>query len=697
MRRLALKMTIMSILLCMSLGLFGSARTSASVTGDLKIHYIDVDCSADAIFVELPNGKKMLIDGGHTDDVVRVKSYLTSIGFSTGSTIDYVFGTHSHADHIGGMEDIINSYNVGVYYQPKELVEASTTTEVKNALAAKGKSITHPVLNSNIFNVDNELILTVLGPARTNPVSSNPGSYYKDINDFSLVMKLTYKNKSILFTGDQSLTSETEMTNAYSASVLKSDVLKVGHHGSNTSTSAALVSEVDPEFAVFPSDVARNDGSARAPSKAALDLLYGNDTKVFRVGEQGTIVMTTNGTTLSFNKSDVPLNSTYSYGSQLDENKALGTEDSVFPSTDYTRIFNATFESANPLSAWTIEEGMFEGTKLIDGSKEGGSVTLYTNSSTSHYAKIDRNGTEYVDASGDSAKIQMKLSHDKPFIGNVRVVASLNISAMADNPNALAGEMVIMQKDGTRLVYASFDSTHMYLRNLGNSDYEGTKVVDFTPGTWFTVKFDVNTRKGTFRTYYNNTLIDFGNSAESFVNYDLNVLDVMDDANFYGIAFSATDGKIHMYVDDVRVYLENYLFEDDFDDQNFAGWTNSGADFATLYTFLGSAAAARLTDSDSITKSQSTANKTNTIAVDYAWRASPNMAADDLIIAEWYDGSAWHQISTIDMTVDEYKFETHYLPAGASNNANFKLRFRANGIGTYAGFIDNVDIRDVAD
>lgn len=143
----------------------------------------------------------MLIDCGHDNDEIDiVMDYIDNLNITT---LDYVFGTHQHADHIGGMYNIIDDYTVDVYYQPSEPVDNLSTTNVKSSLTAKSMTITNPVADTEVFNVNSdELILEILAPN---------SALYDDGNDYSIVLKLTYDNTSFLFTGDASLESENEM------------------------------------------------------------------------------------------------------------------------------------------------------------------------------------------------------------------------------------------------------------------------------------------------------------------------------------------------------------------------------------------------------------------------------------------------------------------------------------------------------
>lgn len=255
--------------------------TSESVNKKLKVHFIDVG-QADSILIQTPDGKSMLIDAGNNADGQAVVSYLKGQGVSK---IDILVGTHPHEDHIGGMDNVINSFEIGQIYMPKVSHTTKTYEDVLTAISRKGLKITSPTPGST-FSLG-EVRFTILAPN---------SSTYEDMNDYSIVLKMEYGNTSFLFTGDAEQVSENEIiAKGYN---LKADVLKVGHHGSSSSTSQAFLDKVSPKYAVI---MVGSDNNYGHPHKETMDKLEAKGIPVYRTDENGTIVATSDGNNITFN------------------------------------------------------------------------------------------------------------------------------------------------------------------------------------------------------------------------------------------------------------------------------------------------------------------------------------------------------------------------------------------------------------
>ena len=248
----------------------------------LTVHYLDVG-QADSILIQSPSGKTMLIDAGNRDDSEFVKSYVGNLGIEK---IDIMIGTHPHEDHIGGMEAVIEAFDIGRIYMPKATASTKTYKNLLTAIKNKKLKVTPAVLGRIDFDTDLEV--DILAP--------NSGDY-KDLNDFSVVVKLTYSEKAFLFTGDAEEVSEKEILDkGYN---VKADVLKVGHHGSISSTSAKFLKAVSPEYAVI--SVGQNNDYG-LPDETILERLETANIKVFRTDTDGTIIAKSDGRTVTFNK-----------------------------------------------------------------------------------------------------------------------------------------------------------------------------------------------------------------------------------------------------------------------------------------------------------------------------------------------------------------------------------------------------------
>ena len=243
--------------------------------GELRVSFIDVG-QGDSEFIELPNGETLLIDAGTNETGADVVNYIESLGYSS---IDYVVGTHPHEDHIGGLDDVIRTFDVESVYMPKVTADTKTFEDVLDAVAEKGLSIN--TAKAGVSIVDGEdLSVKMLAPVLDE---------YDNTNDYSAVIKVVYGDTSFLFTGDAEEYAESLITGDVSA-----DVLKVGHHGSSTSTGEAFLQRVSPSYAVISCGLGNSYGH---PHTETIEKLGG--IPVFRTDEMGTVVATSDGKEIS--------------------------------------------------------------------------------------------------------------------------------------------------------------------------------------------------------------------------------------------------------------------------------------------------------------------------------------------------------------------------------------------------------------
>ncbi len=264
-----------NVVFVLALFLMGSTVWGAA---PLAVHVIDVG-QGDSIFVQTPDGKTMLVDGGEINGLAE--KYLKSIGIEQ---IDIVVGTHPHLDHLGGLVKIVKTFSVGQVVMPR-VTEVTTVTyqQILDTVQSKGMRITEGKAGISLD----------LGPSVLVECLAPNSNEYKDVNDFSVVLKITYGSISFLLAGDATSVSEQEMLQRF-PDKLKSTVLKVGHHGSTTSSSVGFVNTVGAQVAVFSAGKGNDHGH---PTKTVWDRL--SRSYLFRTDEQGTVILSTDGTLLA--------------------------------------------------------------------------------------------------------------------------------------------------------------------------------------------------------------------------------------------------------------------------------------------------------------------------------------------------------------------------------------------------------------
>ncbi len=256
------------------------AGTMLSVRDNLIVHFLDVG-QADSILIQLPNGEISLIDGGNRDDSNLVVSYIKNQGIDT---IDYLVATHPHEDHIGGLAEVVKSFKIGKVYMPRVAANTKTYENLLLAIKDKGLKITQAKAGVEII-ADNTLRFTILAPA---------SEEYGELNEYSAVAKLSFKDVSFLFTGDAEKLSEKEMLD--SGFDLNSNVLKVGHHGGRSSSTKDFINSVNPDYAVISVGKGNDYGH---PHEEALKRLEERNAEILRTDVHGNIVMKTDGSKIN--------------------------------------------------------------------------------------------------------------------------------------------------------------------------------------------------------------------------------------------------------------------------------------------------------------------------------------------------------------------------------------------------------------
>lgn len=242
----------------------------------LSVHILNVG-KADAIYIK-SNDKNILIDSGDTDTKDQVIQYLNNNKIQQ---FDLIIATHPHKDHIAGMDNIINTFSINRFIMPKLSETIIPTTKTYNSMinSLKDNNITveSPVAGNN-FKIG-EINIDILGPIKE----------YDNLNNNSVVVKLAYKNTSFLFVGDAEKEAETDLIS--SGANLKSTVLKVGHHGSKTSTTQKFLNAVNPEYSV----ISVGPDSNNLPKDSIINRLKNNNIKTYRTDKSGTIIFTSDG------------------------------------------------------------------------------------------------------------------------------------------------------------------------------------------------------------------------------------------------------------------------------------------------------------------------------------------------------------------------------------------------------------------
>lgn len=247
--------------------------------GTLQVYYFDVE-QGDSTLIRTPKNQYILIDGGNNNQGKNVVKYLDSLGVKT---LDVMIATHPDADHIGGLDDVLKAVDVKAVYAPKVSHTTDTYKDFLTAVKAEGRTIKSAAKGVTIP-------LTGVEAKFLAPVKS----YGDDLNNWSAVLKVTYKNNSFLFTGDAELKSENDML--IDRVSLKSDVLKVGHHGSSSSTSKSFIDAVKPKYAI----ISLGKNSYGHPNSGILARLKSANATTYRTDQKGTITAISDGSKITF-------------------------------------------------------------------------------------------------------------------------------------------------------------------------------------------------------------------------------------------------------------------------------------------------------------------------------------------------------------------------------------------------------------
>ncbi len=247
----------------------------------LNVYFFDVG-QGDCTILTLGE-HAMIVDAGENDKGTAVQSYLNYLGIDS---LDYAVLTHPDSDHIGGMDVVLYKFDCDTILMPDKETDTRTYDDVIQAMKAKDETAVHPEPGDTFSFGDASF--TVLSPLKE----------YSDNNNNSLVLRLTHGENTFLFTGDAEEPAEEAMLDKWDN--LSADVLKLGHHGSNTATSADFLDAVSPEYAVVSCG---EDNKYGHPHAETLNKLRERRITVYRTDEQGTIIASSDGKTITWDES----------------------------------------------------------------------------------------------------------------------------------------------------------------------------------------------------------------------------------------------------------------------------------------------------------------------------------------------------------------------------------------------------------
>ena len=269
------------------LGLFETEEpVSENLSGsaEAQVYFIDVGQGDSELIRLKDSGIDILIDAGTRSTKQELADYLKELGVDD---IDILIGTHPHEDHIGGMAKIIEEFPIGTLYLPETSDEMTPTTKTYESLldAAESKNVTVRTASAgDVLLEQGNTSFKVLSPSHTD---------YDNLNDYSIVTRLKVGDTAFLFQGDAETPVEEEILD--SGADVSCDVIKLGHHGSSTSSSRAYLEAANPSAAVISCGVGNEYGH---PHRETMDSLEKLSITPYRTDTQKTLLAETDGKTI---------------------------------------------------------------------------------------------------------------------------------------------------------------------------------------------------------------------------------------------------------------------------------------------------------------------------------------------------------------------------------------------------------------
>lgn len=260
----------------------------------LTIHFFHIkgEDKSDAMLIRTPKGKNVLIDAGMPSAGPRLDEYLNDLDVKR---VDIVLSSHPHIDHIGGFETIFRTKDIGKVIETNVPHTSSDIYNNYRRLIEKKNIDLEYAEDGDVFRLEEDILLEILNPPKGTSDDTLPygwselsasGQSAKYINNVSMVVKLTYKENSFLFTGDIYQESESNLIELY-GDKLEADVLKAPHHGDSTSSSIPFIKTVNPKITIVTTNVIQ--------SKPIHDIYRKLGSDVYVTGGDGNILVVSDG------------------------------------------------------------------------------------------------------------------------------------------------------------------------------------------------------------------------------------------------------------------------------------------------------------------------------------------------------------------------------------------------------------------